>query len=75
MEAWDTIIGVYTADDEDGNTGDTICLECGQEEGRTDIGGYIIREGNPDGFTCIECGYVIPCDPDRCTCETTEEEN
>lgn len=69
METWDTIIGHYT------NAHDTLCVGCGDAFGRQDIEGYIIREGYPDGFTCVECGNKVPCDPKRCTCITETGES
>lgn len=63
-------IGCY-AEDEKGFAEGTLCLECSNQEGRTDILSdiFITYAGYPDGFTCVECGHVVPCDPDTCTCE------
>jgi len=72
---YDIPIGRYTTETGD-CAEDTICLACANIYGRNDIypDDVITYIGYPDGFTCVECGYVVPCDPDRCTCEPEEEQ-
>lgn len=67
---YDIPIGRYTSETGD-DAEDTICLACASIHGRYDIfPDYAITYGGyPDGFTCAECGHVVPCHPDLCTCE------
>ena len=66
-----TMIGWYTNDGE-GLVTSLICPNCAITWGRTDINedDYATYDGYPDGYTCAECGFVVPCHPVDCTCKT-----
>jgi len=69
-----TMIGWYTNDGE-GFVTSLICTNCASKWGRTDINedDYATYDAYPDGYTCAECGFVLACHPDICTCETKTE--